>query len=142
MKNISTIFTSAKAPLLAAVVLALLVGGAGGYALGRKAAPEKTETVANEEAIKEGVPEQFQDIDTPQSRFESFKKQIEENKTTDEIKKQELYINAALAAAQVKAPEAKDYARQALELMPDNIQTSASSKPLVDQLTAISNGNY
>lgn len=73
--------------------------------------------------------------------FANYKKQIEENTATG-TDKTTLYINAALTGAAVDAPEAKDYAKSALEQMTDAMKKDARNKDLIARLEKIAAGNY
>lgn len=87
-------------------------------------------------------PEAKEEIETQKRRvFTDYKKQIEENKLQG-VERTTLYVNAALAGAEINAPEAADYAKQALEQMTDDMKKSSNGNELIQRLEKIAAGNY
>lgn len=79
---------------------------------------------------------------TAQKQFEEYKKQIQSGSAKTDIDKQRVYINGAFAAAAVNAPEAKEYATQAIALMKKAGLTTGDNQKLIDSLQKIADGKY
>lgn len=128
--------------VLGAVVVIALLGTASvlAYKAGQKNA---TTTINSSNAavpfgdIKDAPP----GVPTQNVQFEEYKKQIEDDSIKDE-QKTTIYINAAFAGAAINAPEAAEYAKQALSRIPDISKNRPENKAMIDGLKKISEGKY
>lgn len=133
----------ANKPLLIglAIVIVFGVGSAAGYTLGlNRAQDNKTDSTSTSpgEPPETTTPPVSDEL---KKTFEGYKKQIAEGQITG-TEKALLYINAALAGASADAPEAKEYAQEALNLMSTVMKNGQGGAELVSRLQKIAEGKY
>lgn len=134
-----------KRKLLIGVVLmagAYAGGVATGYYALDKPESSKQETVVTENGDVVEPASEEEALKPQRDIFEEYKKQIDSGSVTDEIEKETLYINAAFAGAFIDAPEAKEYAQQALSMMSEEDKAGSLNRQLVSDLEKIAAGNY
>ena len=124
--------------LLGMVVLVAAVSFQVGKSSGTRQNSNQSDQVTVEEYNPDNKPEPAQ---PGRAVFDRYKKQIEENRL-EGVEKVTLYINAAFAGSFIKAPEAAEYAKEALNLMPNNMRTAENNKDLVNKLQKIAEGKY
>lgn len=137
--------------LLLGVIVALLTAGAGGYYLTSKSSNKQSDpqqNVSEDETEDQREAPEAETIslypDGSPSTYEEHLSAIEKVKNTDnEASKIFIYYNAAVFAALSDIPEAKDYAREALNIIEQQDEANrASFEDIVPTLTAVVDGRY